>query len=95
MKHIAMIDGDKLVCNGATYSGTDQVGHLCRALGYGSLEIYRDNVLSITITNVVKRGRFSLSEQVGAGLRYLPFRVFPVHVRRPKNSKHTGGTPVA
>ena len=68
-----------LTHNGISYTGTDQVGKLCRVLKEGVLEIYRDGRLSMTIHNVQKRSEKSLTEN-GTGLQYIKYNPFPVHV---------------
>jgi len=65
---------EKITHDGTEYTGTDKVGKLCRELGAGTLEIYRDDMLCMTV-DVEQRALKSLSENDrGFSLgKYKPF----------------------
>lgn len=67
---------DDLVHNGVTYRGADQLGKLCRVLGKGKLEVYRDGKLSYSLKDISARAEKSLREDKGGGfkpVKYTPF----------------------
>ena len=57
-----------LVHDGEAYRGTDQIGKLCRKLQTGTLEIYRGDMLCLTV-DVEKRKGTTLSENKVTGFR--------------------------
>lgn len=64
-----------LTHNNDAYTGTDQLGKLCRKLKTGTLEIYRNDKLSLTV-NVEQRAALALSESKTTGLRLSKYRKF-------------------
>ena len=65
-----------LVHNDIVYKGNDQVGNLCRDLDTGTLEIYRGDMLCLTV-NVDKRKTRALREHKHTGLAYAKWMPFP------------------
>lgn len=59
--------------DGKEYMGTDAVGKLCRVLGQGTLEIYRGDMLCMTV-NVEKRKEKILEELKHSGFRMIKYR---------------------
>jgi hypothetical protein len=65
---------DTTVCNGAVFKGTDQVGRLCRELKAGTLQIYRSDMLCMTL-DIAERAEKSLGES-DRGLRFSKYQPF-------------------
>ncbi len=74
-QHRADIIGDKLLHEGRTYAGTDQVGKLCRELKQGTLHLYRDGRITMS-GDVSKRAELSLTDN-DKNLRYVKYKEFP------------------
>lgn len=75
MYHTAKFENsNELWHNGKLYSGTDQVGKLCRELKTGNLDIFRNGKVVMKV-NVEKRAEKSLTENDN-GLGYVKYRPF-------------------
>lgn len=61
---------------GINYTGTDQVGKLCRFLGEGRLEIFRGEKLCLIVADISARGRRSLCEPKNGTLHYAVYTPF-------------------
>lgn len=67
-----------VVHNGTEYLGTDAVGKLCRFLGTGRLEIYRQGKLALVVPDIDRRASESLTEHKERGFRRVPYRPFEI-----------------
>lgn len=67
-----------LVHNGKHYTGTDQLGKLCRDLKTGSLTVYRGTTPAYTVKNVAARADKSLTENKHTGFRLVKYMEFDV-----------------
>jgi len=86
MLHTARFEGsDKLFHNTIEYKGTDAVGKLCRVLKDGTLHIYRNGKVCMTV-NVSERAKKSLSEN-DTGIRYVKYVPFDATVLRNNATK--------
>lgn len=71
----ANIDGEDYTHGGVTYSGKDALGRLCRKLETGTLLVYRDGKLSMTV-DISGRAKQSMTDNdLTLGLK--PYQPFP------------------
>jgi hypothetical protein len=84
MNYEAQAVSDYLVMDGREFKGTDQMGKLCRELKQGTLHVYRDGKISMTV-DIAKRAEKSLSENDKNGLRYVKYTPFPDKLFNPPN----------
>lgn len=75
-------DSHAVVYEGKEYKGGDFVGRLCRELKTGTLEIYRGDMLCLTV-NVEERAKVSLTDSDTRGLGMAEYR--PFYITRGSN----------